>query len=95
MRISIYLPYVSLYLPTSPLFARAWRRRSGRGPYNPNPNPNPNPNEGMATAQRNVVTATSHLGTRLRLERSQSGSLFVWERQAVPIDQTVQALVTG
>ena len=62
---------------------------------NPNPNPNPNPNEGMATAQRNVVTATSHLGTRLRLERSQSGSLFVWERQAVPIDQTVQALVTG
>jgi len=49
----------------------------------------------MATAQRSVVTATSHLGTRLRLERSQSGSLFVWERQAVPIDQTVQALVTG
>lgn len=51
--------------------------------------------EGMATAQRTVVTATSHLGTRLRLERSQSGSLFVWERQTVPIDQTAQALVTG
>lgn len=51
--------------------------------------------DGMATAQQSVVTATSHLGTRLRLERAQSGSLFVWERQSVPIDQTVQALVTG
>jgi len=51
--------------------------------------------DGMATAQQSVVTATSHLGTRLRLERAQSGSLFVWERQTVPIDQTVQALVTG
>ena len=48
----------------------------------------------MATAQRNVVTATSHLGTRLRLERSQSGSLFVWERQAAPLEETINTLVS-
>ena len=50
--------------------------------------------EAMAAAQQTVVTATTHLGTRVRLERARSGALFVWERQAVPIEETVQALVT-
>ena len=47
----------------------------------------------QAATQQTVVTATTHVGTQVRLERAQSGAVFVWARQAVPIEETVQGLI--
>ena len=47
----------------------------------------------VAAGAQNVVTAATHLGPQVRIERARNNAVFVWERQATPIEQTTQALV--
>ena len=42
--------------------------------------------------QRRATVAT-HIGSLARVERASNGAVYVWERQATPIEQTVQVLI--
>ena len=43
--------------------------------------------------EQRVTTVATHVGSRARVERASNGAVYVWERQATPIEQTVQALI--
>ena len=43
--------------------------------------------------EQRVTKVATHVGSRARVERASNGAVYVWERQATPIEQTVQALI--
>lgn len=49
---------------------------------------------GISGEQEQLVkTVATHVGSRVRVERASNGAVYVWERQATPIEQTVQMLI--
>ena len=46
-----------------------------------------------AISEQLITTMATHIGSRARVERAANGDVYVWERQATPIEQTVQMLL--
>ena len=46
-----------------------------------------------AISEQLMTTVVTHIGSRARVERAATGDVYVWERQATPIEQTVQMLL--
>ena len=46
-----------------------------------------------AISEQLITTVATHIGSRARVERAMTGDVYVWERQATPIEQTVQMLL--
>jgi hypothetical protein len=46
-----------------------------------------------AISEQLITTVATHIGSRARVERVANGDVYVWERQATPIEQTVQMLL--